>query len=584
MNDESLTNATPGPSPSPCLVARRRRWRLAALGLAGLSLALNWWGAGLGLPHLWHPDATRYVAAPWVMSYGDLNPRIGHNPPVFSFVMFAEKEAIRLWFHLFGSEEDLLRFRDNSGLTLAGRLTGGAFTAGCVLLVFRLGAVLAGRRAGFTGAVLLAVNFLFVRNSHFALNDIPMVCFLLLSAERSAAYLRWGRLSLLWQAAAVSGLAFATKYTGGAALFFPLVSAFARRRARAPRQPALLAAVCGAFFAGGALLSNPYFLFDDFYYSRDFLFMLRSNEECATFTAGGVPTWLSFPDLLRTGIGWVGSAVGVIGLGLMACRRPRWAVVLLTGPLVYTVAIVTRTVAHPRYVLPVIPFLAMGFTFALATWRRSRPHWASWLRMLTAVALIEPAMQSIRFDTLCTRDDTRVVAKRWIEEHVPRNAALVIDGNFPAMPSHPYAAHVKERLHMYGPILDPDYFVSNLLVREALTQQPDTAEVLKPVYRAIESGSDPVATFSPAPVGANVRFSVSHGAAPLVDLWKIVRPGPPIRIYQLRVPPPRSLDVPVRRRHPLTESDWRDILHHGICPRGNLLVSPARQEQREPSR
>ena len=157
---------------------------------------------------------------------------------------------------------------------------------------------------------------------------------------------------------------------------------------------------------------------------------------------------------------------------------------------------------------------------------------------------------------------------------MPRHAALVIDGNFPAMPTHPYAVHVKERLHLLGANLEPDYFVSNQLLRWAFLQQPDTAKVLDPVYRAIESEARPVAAFLSAPQGTAVRFSVAHAAAPLLDLWKTERPGPPIRIYQLRPPRPRPLDVPVRRTHPLTDSDWRDIFRNGICPEGCLFANP----------
>jgi len=402
------------------------------------------------------------------------------------------------------------------------------------------------------------------------------VALVLISAERSAAYLRWGRSRSLWQAAAVSGLAFATKYTGGTALFFPLLSALVCRRTQSPWRRVMKVAAGGAVFAVCALLANPYLLLDDLYYLRDFLFMLRSGEECTEFCSGGMSTWLSFPNLLRTGTGCIGSAVGVIGLGLMVCRRGRWAAAMLTGPLVYTAVIAMRTVAYPRYVLPVVPFLILGYVFALAEWTRRRPRRSLWLTMLTLAALAEPAAKSIRFDILCTREDTRILAKRWIEEHVPRNAALVTDGNFPAMPSHPYATYVKERLHRYGPMLDPDYFVSDRLLRTALMRHPNTAPVLGPVYQAIESRSRPVAAFYPAPMGTETRLSVNHGAAPLAGLWAIERPGPPIHIYQLRTPRPRPLDVPVKRRRPLTDSDWRDILRQGPCPRGSLLVDPAR--------
>ncbi len=563
---------------------RRRRWRVALLGLAAVSLGLNWWGFRSGLPDIWHPDSSRYVAAPWLMSYRDLNPRISCNPPFFTFVMFAEREAIRLWFGLLGTSEGLLQFRDNAGLTAAGRLTSGFFAAVCVLLLFRLVATLAGRRAGVAAAALLAVNFLFVRNSHFALNDIPMTCCLLLAAERSAAYLRWGRLGSLWQGAAVAGLAFATKYTGGAALFFPLLGALVRGPARPLRLRLLIAAACGAIFAGAVLLANPFFLLDGQYYLRDFLSILGSDESFTRFSSGGVPTWQAFPGILRLSTGWIGSVIGVVGLILMACRRPRWAIVMATGPLVLAAAIVTRTVAYPRYVLPVVPFLIMGFAFALAYWRRFGPKWPRLALVLAIAALIEPAVKSFRFDTLCTREDTRLLARRWIEKHVPRSAVLVIDGNFPALPSHPYAIYVRESLHRYGPNMEPDYFVSDLYLRQTYLRMPELAQVFRPLYRAIDLATRDVAEFSPARQGIPIGLSPEEGVAPLMNLWKLERPGPPIRIHRLHAPRPRPLDVPVRRKPPLSLSDWRDILRESIFPEGMLLGAPVARRSRQPER
>lgn len=578
MSSEAITDASQDPKPSSRLSARRRRWRLALLGLVALSLGLNWWGADWGLPDIWHPDAHRYVAAPWIMSYGNLNPRISCNPMLFTAVMFAEREAIRLWFWLFGTHEGLLRFRDRAGLTLAGRLTSGAFAAACVLLVFRLGASIAGRRAGAAGAVLLAVNFLLVRTSHFALNDIPMVCCLLICAERSVAYLRWGRLGFLWQAAAVSGVAFATKYSGGTAIFPPLMAALVCHRARALRQRVLIAMACGGLFAIGALLANPYFLLDEQYYLHDFLFMLRSEERCTDFSSGGVPTWLSFPGSLRMGAGWVGSIVGVVGLGLMACRRRRLAVVMLTGPLVYSATICTRTVAYPRYVLPATPFLVIGFAFALSHWSRRLTRPALWLSTVVIAATIEPAAKSVRFDVLCSREDTRSQAKRWIERHIPPDAGLIVDGNFPAMPTHPHAFYVVEKLLRYGPRLAPDYFVSNLMLRGALRRLPGTAESVGPIYEAMESACPVVAEFYPASEGTPLSLCLDQTTAPLVDLWATERPGPPIRIYQLGLPRRRPFPLPVRQKRPFTDLDWRIIASKGVFPEASLAVAPTRPD------
>ena len=152
------------PKLGPCRGLRTRS-ALALAGLVAISLALNWWGMGFGLPDIWQSDEPRYPAGAWIISYGDMNPRIHNNPPLFTHLLFIERELLRVGYRFLGSPEGLVRFRDNAGLTVLGRATVGLFTAGCVVLLFRLGAALAGRRAGLAAAALLATNFLFVRNS-----------------------------------------------------------------------------------------------------------------------------------------------------------------------------------------------------------------------------------------------------------------------------------------------------------------------------------------------------------------------------------------------------------------------------------
>lgn len=556
---------------------RHRTWACALLALIGLSLVLNWWGTRVGLPDVWHPDEPRYVAGAWIISPGNMNPGTINNPLFFTYLLFAERGLIQGWFRLFGTKEGLSRFRDDAWPVFVGRLTVGAFMAAAVWLMFRIGATVAGRPTGLAAAALTATNFLLVRNSHFALNDIPLVFWILLSAERSAAYVRRAGPSKLWLAAISSGLAFATKYSGGMGLCFPMIAIVLCRRERSLLLTGLRLLVCGLLFTASALAANPYFVLDSGYHFRDFLFMMTSREKDCTIGMRTSTHWHQYIDMLMIANGAVGLLLAGLGMLVMALRRTKWAVLLFAVPMLYLAMLMRRTMAFPRYVLPVLPFLCLGAALAARQWAARRKA-KRWLTVLTVVACIGPLARCIRHDVICTREDTRVQAKQWIEKHVPRYAEVVVEGNFPAMPSHPYMTYVGTRLLKYAHRVNPDHFVCDATVRKAWESNLAHERMALAGYRAIEQTCPVAAEFYPYRPGRRIRYHLCQSDSPLVDLWNMLRPGPPIRIYRLRPSEARPVDVPVKRKRPFTPADWVEIAREGIFPEGKLTVTP------EPSR
>jgi hypothetical protein len=77
-----------------------------------------------------------------------------------------------------------------------------------------------------------------------------------------------------------------------------------------------------------------------------------------------------------------------------------------------------------RYVLPLVP--ALG---ALAGRMRS-------LAPVTLLLLVVPLTWSIRDTKELTKTDTRVVAARWVESHLPREAQIAVDPSTPAFPHY----------------------------------------------------------------------------------------------------------------------------------------------------
>ena len=117
----------------------------------------------------------------------------------------------------------------------------------------------AARCAGLLAGLVLAVAFLPVNYSHFALNDVPTLVGVSLSLVGTAGILRRGRARDFALAGVGLGLGCATKYTAGIVLA-PLVAAVGWRpvvAAPASRARARRGAGVAAF-----LFANPYALLD----------------------------------------------------------------------------------------------------------------------------------------------------------------------------------------------------------------------------------------------------------------------------------------------------------------------------------
>jgi hypothetical protein len=154
----------------------------------------------------------------------------------------------------------------------------------------------------------------------------------------------------------------------------------------------------------------------------------------------------SFTGKLWAGLGPV-LVIAVVGLVVALRRHTRTDLILAAFVLVYLVDLLTIRAHFDRYVLPLVPPLAVL---------------AGRLRALAPVTLglaIVPLVWAIADDVRLTRTDTRAVAHAWVVRNVPRGATVAVESSTPPLDGYRIVG-----LALPGPgrMFDPDRDVARL--------------------------------------------------------------------------------------------------------------------------
>jgi hypothetical protein len=332
-------------------------------------------------------------------------------------------------------------------------------------------------------------------------------------------------------AGTIAGLSASAKYTGAATLALLAVPPYG-----APAIGAFVAA-----FLIGFLIGTPYALLD----ARSFLSGFGFDVQ---HLSGG-------QALLDVGRGWSYHATRSLpyGLGMTVCiaavagvismvrRRCRAAVAPAAVSIALYAALAPGRTVFFRYVLPIVPLLcaaaAIGVRQASA-WMSSRfaRPWIVW-PMAAAIAL-PSLVTSAWMDALLARTDTRVLAGRWLSDHVRREESIYdAGGDYAGSDLRTVSAH-RWSVETFDPVANafrdssgqlPDWLV--------LPESPLVYGSVSGALRGLASSRYALVQTIAATDGPTDRSVYDVQDAfflPMAGFGPIVRPGPTIRIYQLR--------------------------------------------------
>lgn len=306
---------------------------------------------------------------------------------------------------------------------------------GSVWLTYMVGKRLFNARTGLIAALLMAVSFQSVHMT-YGKEDGLFTFFLLVSfycairvweqPERLIRYILTGGLL---------GVAAAVKYFGFVGIVILVVvawhgNALGRFQAYQGFCAGILAfVVCFACLMPGVILEAGRFV-------GSLAEIAQANTGTLVAENRHVWSWYGYPwttyavsgGLVLTGLFYCGALLSLWeqrAKGLLLLAYPLALTLLLTAAM-----ILSKGVELPYYQLSTIPFLCVAagkLLDKLAVSLLIPVRWA--VPAMVIVAAASNVADDIRFHRMMRTEDSRTVARKWIEAHVPDGASMLIEGS-----------------------------------------------------------------------------------------------------------------------------------------------------------
>lgn len=546
-------------------VMLKRNLVLSLLVLALIALVLRLWGIGFGLPQEYHIDEHFYYPYAWDMGQGQLQlPDQSHGPSLYLGLLLIGQKSMQLAFFPQLSNADFGALRDTNPwpYLLSARLISALAGALTIPIVYLLGRRFRDQGLGLIAAALMTMLFFHVRDSHFGVPDTLTTLFAAATVWLALRAFQTRRARDLLLAGMAAGLATGAKYTTVIVAIAVIVAALLMGMTW--RQRFKLLAVTTLGLLAGFVIGYPNLLLNPPIFIKDISFLFARVGE-------GFEGWRIVPDnsavfYLDTLVWSTGLAALVLaGIGLVAAllRRRGEDFISISFPLAYFIVMSLSQGHFGRYMLPILPVLVV--LVADAAWhilpqlvRRARTPFALKLARPIGIAalllvFVPNLLNSVRFDWILAQDDTRSLAKQWIETHIPAGSRIAVEWPYHTPPlSNGYEVppastreYWTDRVYGFGLADRPieqyetdgtQYLIATSYIRDIPVIDPQQETRRQRFYAQLPQRFASIQSFSPRCDGGEPAFIFDSVYGPTIDLWNLCYAGPEISIYQVGQP------------------------------------------------
>lgn len=541
-----------------------------------------------GLPYQYVPDESTMVGGALRMgATQSLQPSTFIYPALLMYLFAGEYLGLLVVGRLMGLFASVAHFRefaftDPTLFYLLPRLAVAFIGTATIPLAFLVGRRLYGRWPGVAAAGLLAASVMHVQMSHQARHWVPVTFWALAVLWVSLDLAERGRRRDYWLSGLLVGLTAATSFNGFLLMAMPLIAHWVYLRKRGgdllklrhhlPMLPTLALAPA-VFFA-----LNPYILL---HFDRFVSFHSHGDSSIGGQIVGHYSNFFQekegFTFFAEAAISYEPAItlLGILGAVLAARRYPFSAPLVLIYPIFhYFMFATTAPSLEQRYMLPAVALWTLPAGLATAELAKRALGRGSHLRAWSTAAAILlfailVSLPSLRYDWLLSQPDTRTLAKEWIESNIPAGADMAVESYPPPITPdlETLRAQQREAPRSLGArdqwLLEnglPSGEVAYRLTRLNLVDISPRIDRLSPylashphryyVVSDFRWKSDHkghlalkaylarqgrlIAAIRPAQEAGYLPSDILNNMEdPLVELWKVERPGPTIEIYEV---------------------------------------------------
>jgi 4-amino-4-deoxy-L-arabinose transferase-like glycosyltransferase len=412
--------------------------RISLVLILAAATAARLWFLTAGVPHAVGIDEPQVVdRAIRILRTGDWNPHVFDYPTLVIYFNALLAIVRFLWGALQGEWRSLDGFSVEAIYSTM-RFAAAVIGIVTVWMTYRLGTALVSRAVGLFAAAQLAVRPMHVRESHFALTDVPMTALTTLALWMTVRAMRLRSARAYAWAGAACGFAAAAKYNGGVAIVAVGAAWLLHERHAADRGKKLFAALGAA--AAAFLICAPYTILD----MPAFLdgFAAQFARFAIPPAPGADPAWLLYlkhlsPPGLRF---WVPLALVGMAVLLWHARTRLAAIPIALFAFAYFYVLSSHSHVFGRYALPLLPLLCVFTSVAALEAVQAlvrlpalgRPLWRP-LLTTAAVALLTWASidDTVAWIDALKRPDTRTIAADWLTANTPRGTRVAVENSGP---------------------------------------------------------------------------------------------------------------------------------------------------------
>jgi phage anti-repressor protein len=526
---------------------------LIVVSIIAIGFGVRIWAIDYGMPYVSHIEEPFYTRTAW--SIGCTATFESSLVQIHTYLQAGAIAASRL----LNSGVCAADYPLSMTAVLYGRVINAVLGSLTLLVVFAFGRRLFNAPVGILAAILMALNFLHVRESHHGTPDISGTLMILLTAW-SYIRLQGGKVSRGWYVlmGALTALAISTRLTA-VLLVLPFYALhlygwgfFRTRRLLDWLRIALAPHVFYFALAAGCtyLLINPQIwmnLTGFLHYWKDFFTL----GQLGGYGRLQVDT-LTAPFYYTQALGW-GSGILLLILSgvavLWAIRKHTVAdALLLLFAVTYFIVAAISTVYFARYIIPITPFLYILVARFLWEVLQNRKRRLLWVSAAMMILLAQPVDSIVRYSHLQTQPDTRFLAEEWMDANLPSDAQIAAEWNT-WFPENKFAVTIVDFHGLSERTLAEyrrdgyDYLISVSYIREAGMILPDEQAHKIAFYHQLDAETELIQEFRPYDGEVMPRFYLDQTLGPITDLHQFTHPGPTIRIYHL-LPAPEGASRP----------------------------------------